>query len=143
MWRHNPEKYEVFGLTAVTYVTRQSKRPMSALGQKRTFRGVRSMSALPPKADITPRNYEAHALAELPARQPRAAGERCELGRGDVAAHRRHTAIGAWNDPLHRNIFGCRRNHAGNLCWRLDGVVGNVDRADQHILAVEELEHAH
>ena len=25
---------------------------MSALGQKRTFRGVRAMSALPPKADI-------------------------------------------------------------------------------------------
>jgi len=25
---------------------------MSALGQKRTLRGVRSMSALPPKADI-------------------------------------------------------------------------------------------
>jgi hypothetical protein len=26
--------------------------PMSALGQKRTLRGVRPMSALPPKADI-------------------------------------------------------------------------------------------
>jgi len=29
------------------------KPPMSALGQKRTSRHVRSMSALPPKADIT------------------------------------------------------------------------------------------
>jgi hypothetical protein len=27
-------------------------RPMSALGHKRTFRNVRAMSALPPKADI-------------------------------------------------------------------------------------------
>jgi len=29
-----------------------SAKPMSALGQKQTLSGVRSMSALPPKADI-------------------------------------------------------------------------------------------
>jgi hypothetical protein len=29
--------------------------PMSALGQKRSFRNVEAMSALPPKADIGPR----------------------------------------------------------------------------------------
>jgi hypothetical protein len=31
---------------------------MSALGQKRTFRNVQSMSALPPKADIRPRDQD-------------------------------------------------------------------------------------
>jgi hypothetical protein len=31
---------------------------MSALGQKRTLGNVAAMSALPPKADIDPRNYE-------------------------------------------------------------------------------------
>src|SRR6516165_10971571 len=35
---------------AVRYA--QADRPMSALGQKRTLRGVRPMSALPPKADM-------------------------------------------------------------------------------------------
>src|SRR6266566_9355685 len=36
--------------------TRRALR-MSALGQKRTFSDVRTMSALPPKADIAPCNY--------------------------------------------------------------------------------------
>jgi hypothetical protein len=31
--------------------------PMSALGQKQTLRGVRPMSALPPKADIVERQW--------------------------------------------------------------------------------------
>src|SRR5262249_8357095 len=55
--RHNPTKYEAIELSAVTYVTQQSKRPMSALGQNQTSRLVRAMSALPPKADIRARDH--------------------------------------------------------------------------------------
>jgi hypothetical protein len=35
---------------------------MSALGQKQTLRGVRPMSALPPKADITERDWHVRFL---------------------------------------------------------------------------------
>src|SRR5215469_10604894 len=44
---------------------------MSALGQKRTWRGVRPMSALPPKADIGkhPRNVRFVPKADIPCSQ--------------------------------------------------------------------------
>ena len=38
--------------SALTWINGPHRRPMSALGQKRTSCDVRSMSALPPKADI-------------------------------------------------------------------------------------------
>ena len=48
---------------------------MSALGQKQTSEYVRAMSALPPKADISPfiglpRRHEQTMLAELSGRAP-------------------------------------------------------------------------
>jgi hypothetical protein len=42
---------------------------MSALGQKRTLRLVRLMSALPPKADIAERDHRAFSQATLDHRQ--------------------------------------------------------------------------
>jgi hypothetical protein len=41
-----------FGSRFVPFVTLERAAAMSALGQKRTFRCQRAMSALPPKADI-------------------------------------------------------------------------------------------
>ena len=41
-----------FGWRIVPFVTPKRAAPMSALGQKQTSELVRSMSALPPKADI-------------------------------------------------------------------------------------------
>jgi hypothetical protein len=40
-----------------------SKGAMSALGQKRTWRGEIAMSALPPKADIAERNWDVRFVA--------------------------------------------------------------------------------
>jgi hypothetical protein len=36
----------------LSFANAQAGRPMSALGQKQTFRSVGAMSALPPKADV-------------------------------------------------------------------------------------------
>jgi hypothetical protein len=44
-------------LKTLPTVRELSNLPMSALGQKRTFRSDRSMSAIPPKADICLRVY--------------------------------------------------------------------------------------
>ena len=43
---------------------------MSALGQKRTFRNVRAMSALPPKADIALHRSECPLCATFGREQP-------------------------------------------------------------------------
>ena len=45
-------KYHIFGLRIVPLVASERATAMSALGQKQTFRIVRAMSTLPPKADI-------------------------------------------------------------------------------------------
>jgi hypothetical protein len=43
------------GVQRIKLHTSNSEQPMSALDQKRTFRDVRAMSALPPKADVAHR----------------------------------------------------------------------------------------
>src|SRR5262249_28485627 len=48
-------KYEIFGLGLLPTSQTKRKLSMSALGQKQTFHPVQTMSALPPKADISER----------------------------------------------------------------------------------------
>jgi hypothetical protein len=45
-------KYQIFGLGLLPTSHTKRKPPMSALGQKQTFRLVRAMSAIHPKADM-------------------------------------------------------------------------------------------
>ncbi len=41
------------------------------------------------------------------------------------------------------NIFGCRSDHCRNLFRSFNLFAGDVDHADQHVLALEQLEHVH
>ena len=61
-----------------------------------------------------------------------------QLGLGDVAPHRRHAAVGAGDDPLLRHELQGLADHRRDLLGRLDRVGGDVDDADQHVLAVEQ-----
>ena len=64
-------------------------RPMSALGQKRTLRGVRPMSALPPKADIGTHSRDVCFVPEADERQCSKNAENITpLMQVNVGAHR-------------------------------------------------------
>src|SRR5262249_2796990 len=77
------------------------------------------------------------------ARERGALGERVELGERNVAAHRRHAAVGAGDDAIPRHVFECFANRRSDFFWRLDGVGRDINRADQYVLAVEELQQTH
>src|ERR1700761_8761721 len=47
------------------------------------------------------------------------------------------------DDLLRRNIFCRFADHRGDFLGRFDAVGGDIDGADQHILAVEQFQHAH
>ena len=74
------------------------------------------------------------------ARQRRAIGERRQLGIGDVAAHGRHAAVGAELDALLRHMLQCLLDGSRHFFGRLDGIVGDIDDADLHVLALEQRE---
>ncbi len=79
-------------------------------------------------------------LAEFLPRQRRALAERLQLLLGDVAAHRRHAAIGAGDDFFLRHVVHRLFDHGGDLFRRFDLVGRDVDDADQHVLAVKQFE---
>src|SRR6202035_1465665 len=76
---------------------------------------------------------------EFLSRQGGAAAECFKLQCGDFAAHRRHAAICTGDDFLRGNIFCRFADHRGDFLWRFDPIGGDIDGADQHIFAVEEL----
>src|SRR5689334_5867878 len=82
-------------------------------------------------------------LAQLLPRQFRSRAECRELGHRNIPAHRRHAAVGAGDDALLRHIARGLGDHCRDLLGTLDGVRRDVDRADEHVLAVEQLEETH
>jgi hypothetical protein len=117
---------------------------MSALGQKRTLRGVRPMSALPPKADIMTFKafaYNRHAHARLHRRQGRdALGLSRWLGVQWCPRCRLKSSIREKSRSLPRELLfirGCANVTANSLrqsgCYRLhDRFDDVVDRWGQH-----------
>ena len=85
--------------------------------------------------DSRTRAYPSLCRASL---APRA--ERHQLGFGDVAAHRRHAAIGGRDDVALRHELRDRVDHLDDVLGGLDGVAGDVDHAGLDDLALEQAE---
>ena len=91
------------------------------------------MSDQPPPEE-GPGNYD-----NCSPRQCRALAQRFELGGRDVAVHRRHAAIGAGRRSAPSARISSRRfDGRGDLFRRLDLVGGDIDHADQNVLALEQ-----
>src|SRR5207248_5792583 len=81
-------------------------------------------------------------LAKPLTRQGGTAAERHELRGRDLAAHRRHAAIGAGDDAFLGHVFHYFADGRGDFFRGLDLIGRHIDHADQHVLAVEQREEA-
>ena len=73
--------------------------------------------------------------AELGPDQRGAGAQRLQLAAGDVAGERHHAAVGAREEPLRRDVPQRRADRRRDVLGGLDPVGGDVDRADQDVLA--------
>src|SRR5215471_7677786 len=109
------------------------------------------MAAPAPKVRVSrPPTYSASSTGCLGApsakplpRQLGAAAKRRKLGEGHVPAHRRHAAIGAGHDLLLGDVFHRLADDGSHILRRLDHVARDIDRANEDVLAVEQLEQMH
>src|SRR5262252_10109907 len=74
------------------------------------------------------------------ARKRCALAERFELAERDIPPHRRHAAIGAGDDAFLGQVFCRFADDRGHLVRALDLLARDVDSANLHVLAVEQLQ---
>jgi len=89
--------------------------PMSALGQKRTFRNVRAMSALPPKADMDQHRCD---VCFVPKAAPPKA-DIAERGRHPRCAISGHYAVQL--SSTHEQLTGDLTSHCHDLIFAKPG----------------------
>ena len=82
--------------------------------------------------------FPENALAEPLPRQLRALAERVEFGGRDVAAHRRHAAIGRGHDAFLGDVLEHGLDGGGDFVGGFDAVGRDIDHADRHVLALEQ-----
>src|SRR5712692_2695122 len=71
-----------------------------------------------------------------------AATERRQFGERGLAVHGRHAAVGAGKNPFGGHVANRLLDRRDDLLGRLDLIAGNVDHAEQHVLAVEQAQQA-
>src|SRR5260221_5164436 len=103
-------------------------------GRPISVTGWPARASMPPKKQPTaPAPSTATRIKLLPsalARDGGAGRQRLQLRQRDLAAHRRHAAVGAGEEMLLRHILQCIPDDGKNFLGCFDAIAGDVDHAD-------------